>query len=106
MTAAVWIALAGTILVAITNVVVVTRYLSRLESSQREEQAKNKGVVDELKAQIKGELDVIRAERQALVENTNVKLGQLNVEINRLERRCIDLERIVGRSTNLRELQD
>jgi hypothetical protein len=106
MNAAAWIALGGAIVVLITNLVVLTRYLAKLESAQREDRLRSEGVVDHMKAQIKGEMDVMRAERQALVENTNVKLGQLNVEINRLERRCGDLERIVGRSTNLRELQD
>jgi hypothetical protein len=106
MNAAAWIALGGSLIVLITNMVVLTRYLARLESTQREERLRINGVIDHMKAEHKGELDVMRAERQALVENMNVKLGQLNVEFNRVDRRCSDLERIVGRSTNLREHQD
>jgi hypothetical protein len=106
MNAAAWIALGSAVFLLLTNLVALTRYMAELRSAQREERIRTDGVVDQMKAQHKGEMDVIRAERQALVENTNVKLGQLNVEINRLERRCGDLERIVGRSTNLRELQD
>jgi hypothetical protein len=99
MNAAAWIALGGAILVVLTNIVVITRFISALESQLRE-----------FKAQVKGELDVIRVERQTLLESTNVKLGQMNADHSRLERqsdiRLRDLERIVGRSTNLREHED
>jgi hypothetical protein len=106
MNAAAWIALGGAILVVLTNVVVITRFISALESQLRESKAQIKGELDSFKAQIKGELDVIRAERQMLVETTNVKLGQIVADHGRSDVRIRDLERIVGRSTNLRDLDE
>jgi hypothetical protein len=110
MNAGAWIALVSAVLLLLTNVVMLTRYMARLESSNEKERLRNDGVTDQMKAQIKGEFDVIRTELKALLESTNVKLGQMNTDHGRLERqidiRVRDLERIVGRSTNLRELQD
>jgi hypothetical protein len=99
MNAAAWIALVGAALVVLTNVVVITRFLSTLEGQHRE-----------FRAQIKGELDVIRTELKALLENTHATTMRMGADHGKLERqhdiRLRDLERIVGRSTNLRELQD
>jgi hypothetical protein len=110
MNAAAWIALGSAVFLLLMNLVALTRYMTELRSAQREERIRNDGVTDHLKAQIKGEFDVIRTELKALLESTNVKLGQMNTDHSRLERqsdmRLRDLERIVGRSTNLREHED
>jgi hypothetical protein len=103
MNAAAWIALAGVvvtgIVVILTNMVLFTRFLALLE-----------GRLDVFKTALTGELNVMRAEHKALVESTNVAMGRMQTDHERLERRAERLdsrmghiERTVGRSTPLGE---
>lgn len=103
MTAAAWVALAGIIVTGLvmilTNVIIITRFLSTLERR-----------LGEWREKVNGELAVIRTQHTALVESTNVATGSLRMTQERTEerhdRRIRDLERIVGRSTNLRDMKD
>jgi hypothetical protein len=91
MNAAAWIALAGAIIVVVTNVVVITRFVTKLE-----------GQLSLFRAEIDGSLNVIREQHKHLVESTNDDKGRLQTEHHKFERRVDarlrDVERIVGKA--------
>jgi hypothetical protein len=102
MDVAPWVAPVSAGVLLLTNVVLLTRFMSKLERLIEAERLKREGELSLIRAEIEGRLNVIRLEHKNLLESTNTDMGRLQADQQKFERRVDvrlgDVERITGKA--------